>query len=192
MTFEVDLPWPTRFELEVGDVSGYGGAALKVTLDGQVALTKEFTDPDGGTNTRTLRQYAGLYGVDVPAGKHVVVVENTGQDWFMTRYIFRQAREQLGPPLMGWASAGKNTAVAWVRLEGRLWDRVCVQKATLPPAPPSVLSLPGLTPGNWKLEIWDTWPGNMIETKTITVPGSGEARVALPAIAKDLAVKLRR
>jgi hypothetical protein len=192
VTVEIDLPQAFRFELELGDVSGYGGAALKLTLDGKTVLTKEFPDSDGGANGATHKEYAGTYGVDVPAGKHTVVVENTGKDWFMVKYRARNALEQTGPPLLAWALIGKTTALAWARLEDRTWDRVCVQKAKATPAPPSQLVLSGLTPGNWKAEIWDTWPGKILETKQIEVSPSGEARVLLPAIEKDLAVKMAR
>ncbi|HNX05693.1 MAG TPA: hypothetical protein PKI32_09335, partial [Opitutales bacterium] len=57
---------------------------------------------------------------------------------------------------------------------------------------PSVLVLPGLAKGKWDVELWDTWGGKPIQTFRVRVPASGEARVALPAIEKDLAVKLRR
>jgi cellulase (glycosyl hydrolase family 5)/uncharacterized protein DUF5060 len=190
VTFEVDLPWAVRLEVEVGDVSGYGGAALKIMLDGKTALEKEFADTDSGT--RTLQQYAGVYGVDVPAGKHRVVVENTGQDWMMAGFRIKDAVERSAPPLLAWAIKGKTTAMAWVRVEGRSWRRVAGLKQAVPPAPASVLVLPGMAIGDWKAELWNTWTGSVLETKEVSVRHSGEARVALPAIEKDLAVKLRR
>jgi hypothetical protein len=192
VTFEVDLPQSTRFEVEVGDVSGHGGAALKITLDGRTVVEREFADPDGNTRTETLRQYAGRYGVEVPAGKHTVVVENTGPDWFMTSYRFANAVERRSPPLVAWASAGQRTALAWVRVEGRTWRRVVALKEQIPPAPASVVILPGLAPGRWTAEIWDTWTGRVLETQPVSVPASGEVRVILPPMGKDLAVKLRR
>ncbi len=47
MTFEVNYPEAGRFEIEVGGVSGHGGAELTMTLDGKPALTVPFpqTDP---------------------------------------------------------------------------------------------------------------------------------------------------
>jgi hypothetical protein len=192
VTFELDLPWATRCEVEVGDVSGYGGAALKMSLDGQTALTKDFPDPDGSKDTRTLKQYAGVYGLDVPKGPHTVAVENIGADWFMASYRFRGAIEPAGPPLLCWALIGTNTALVWARVEDRTWQRVCALKAVVPSSPASVLLLPGLTPGQWTAELWDTWNGTVTEKKEITVPTSGEARLALPPVEKDIAVKLRR
>jgi len=191
-TFEIDLPWPTRCEVEVGEVSGHGGAALKMTLDGQTALAKDFPDPDGSKDTRPLKQFAGVYGLDVPPGRHTLVVENIGADWFMASYRFRNAIEPTGPPLLSWALVGTNTVLVWSRVEDRTWQRICGLKAVVPSAPASVLLFPGLTPGLWTAELWDTWNGTITETREIIVPPSGEARLSLPPIEKDLAIKLRR
>lgn len=190
VTFETDLPWPARLEVEVGDVSGYGGAALRIRLDGKVVLERDFSDTDA--DTKTITRYTGAYGIDVPAGKHRVEVENHGNDWFMAGFRLRNAVERTGPPLLAWASAGRRTAVGWVRLEDRTWRRVCALKQPVPPAPASVLVLPGVGAGNWQAEVWDTWSGQVVGSEAIVVPGSGEARVSLPAIEKDLAVRLRR
>jgi hypothetical protein len=190
ITVEMDLDQPSRFEVEVGDVSGYGGAALRLTLDGKVVLMKDFPDADGNANGTTHKEYSGSYGADVPAGKHGLVVENTGPDWFLCKFRARNALEQIHPPLDAWGVVGKTTVLAWARLEDRTWDRVCAQKIKLEPAPPSVLILPEVTPGTWNVELWDTWPGKVIESKRIEVKNDGQAHVQLPAIEKDLAVKI--
>lgn len=196
VTLETDFPWPVRFEVEVGDVSGYGGAALKISLDGAVALQKDFSDPDDNENPQTLRQYAGRYGIEIPAGRHTLIVENTGNDWFMAGFRFRDATERTAPPLVAWAMAGTTTGVAWVRVEDRTWRRVIALKEPVAPAPPSVLVLPKVAPGRWRAEVWDTWSGAVLQSQTVTVPATGaaagQARVPLPAIEKDVAIKLRR
>ena len=83
-----DLHNPTEFAVEyaedgffavrVGDTSGYGGSNLLVLLDGKEVLRQEFP---GETQT-ALKQYQGWYRVSVPAGKHVLRVDNDGNDWF--------------------------------------------------------------------------------------------------------------
>lgn len=192
VTFEFDLPAPTRFEVEVTDVSGWGGAKLQLTLDGKTALEKAFTDPDGSTNTRTLRQYAGRYGLEIPAGRHTVVVENTGADWFMVSYRVRELLEQTKPPVLAWALVGRRTAVAWLRHEDRSWQALCVGKQTFAPVPPLHLTLSGLTPGAWAAEVWDTWTGRVIQQASVTADASGQGRIGVPSIEHDAAVKLRR
>jgi hypothetical protein len=192
ITFELDLPWPVRFEVEVGDVSGHGGAKLELALNGRLALEKDFPDPDGFESTQTLKQYAGNYGIDVPAGKHRLVVKNTGRDWFMADYRFRDALERSGPPILAWGIAGRNTALAWARLEERTWRNICDRKESVPPAPASILVLPGMGAGDWTAEIWDTWEGRVLEIVPVKVSETGEARVPLPVMEKDFAVKLLR
>lgn len=192
VTFETDLPWPTRLAVDVGGVSGWGGAVLRIDLDGKTVLAKDFRNTNPPEKHDTLTRYDGAYEVDVPAGRHTLRVENTGPDWFYCNYRFAGALESLRPPIKAWAVVGKTTAIAWVRVEARTWRRVCALKEQLPPAPPSVLVLPGLTAGDWRMELWDTWKGKVLETRKISVPASGETRIELPAFAKDLAVKLRR
>jgi len=192
VTFETDLPWPTRLLVEVGGVSGYGGAALRLEVDGQQVLEQKFPNTNPPDKHDTLNQYNRVYAADIPAGRHTARVENTGPDWFYSSYRFERAIESIHPPLVAWAVAGKTTAVAWVRVEGRTWRRVCGLKETIPPAAPSILVLPGLAKGKWEAELWDTWNGKVIQSFRVKVPSSGEARIALPAIEKDLAVKLRR
>ncbi|MBI4323882.1 MAG: DUF5060 domain-containing protein [Chloroflexi bacterium] len=96
------------------------------------------------------------------------------------------------PPLLAWAIAGKNTSVAWVRVEGRTWRRVCGQKETVPAAPASVLLLPGLRNGPWHAQVWDTWTGAILQENGLEVGDSQAARINLPTIERDVAVKLRR
>ena len=52
VTFETDLAFPTRLLVEVGDVSGYGGAALRVVQDGGTVAERRFPDPDGDRDPR--------------------------------------------------------------------------------------------------------------------------------------------
>jgi hypothetical protein len=96
------------------------------------------------------------------------------------------------PPLVAWGIAGKSTVVVWIRLEGRTWKRVCALKENIPSAGASVLVLPGLPVGQCQAEVWDTWSGTILEKQKISIPSSGQARVNLPPIERDLAVKLRR
>jgi len=191
-TFETDLPWPTRLLVDVGGVSGWGGAALRIEVDRQPALTNTFPNTNPPEKHDTLNQYKRAYAVEIPAGRHTARVENTGPDWFYCTFRFAGALESLQPPLKAWAVAGKTTAVAWVRLEARTWRRICALKEQPPPAPPSVLILPGLSAGDWQAELWDTWKGEPVQSFRVSVPVSGEARIALPAIGQDLAVKLTR
>ncbi len=189
---ETDLPWPIRFGVNVHGVSGWGGAALEIRLDDRVVLKKDFSDTNPPGEHKTLLQYCGSYEVDVPAGRHVLELENGGPDWFTCSYRLRDAVECHTPPLLGWATVGRSNVLAWVRLEARAWTRVCVLKESLPPCAPSMLVLPEVAAGRWKAEIWDTHTGQVAGERMIDVAADGEARFPLPEIATDVAVRLKR
>jgi hypothetical protein len=189
--FKVNLDQPARFDIEVSQVSGYGGATLRVELDGGRVLTREFKDPDGAQSTEPLSQYAGTYSVTIPKGYHTIKVENVGTDWFMASY--RLAGALAGgarPPVNGWAIVGNHTALAWIRVEGRTWPRVAVAKRPPPPAPASIMRLNGLASGTYSVTLWDTWKGQAQKTFSVKVGLNGVARVPLPKIEDDVAVKM--
>lgn len=97
--FATNLPRKTRFDVLVGDVSGYGGGKLVVRLNGDAVMTRDFADPDGVTKNDTLTGFAGVYSLEIPAGKHRIEVENTGKDWFIANFRFRGAVVQKAPAL---------------------------------------------------------------------------------------------
>jgi hypothetical protein len=190
VTFDVELDKPTKFEVEVGDVSGYGGAKLIAAVDDKGVLSKDFNDPDGDEKGDTLRQYAGSYGFTVPAGRHQIKVENTGRDWFMVSYRFVDLMPRTGPSVEGWAVVGETKAMAWLRREGRSWQRAV--KGQPGKAPATIMGLSGLASGSWKAEVWDTWTGKVLRSSVIRVPVTGKVRVDVPSFAEDVAVKLTK
>ncbi|MEZ0327801.1 MAG: DUF5060 domain-containing protein [Fimbriimonas sp.] len=190
VTFDVQLDKPTRFDVEVGDVSGYGGANLRIWLDDNLVLSKDFTDPDGDEKTDTLKQFAGDYGFTIPGGRHTVRVQNTGRDWFMAGFRFTGLLRQTKPAIQAWTVVGETKALAWLRRESRDW--LTAEKGQPGMAAASVMGLTGLASGPWKAEVWDTWSGKVLSTSTITVPVSGRVRVNVPAFAGDIALKLSK
>ncbi|CAN5497716.1 hypothetical protein BH11ARM2_BH11ARM2_30800 [soil metagenome] len=187
--FKVDLPRKTRFEVLVSNVSGYGGAALRVELDGAPVMTRLFDDkePDKHDDIHT---YDGAYGFDVPAGTHTLLVENAGADWMEASYRFGGLIEKNAPPLEAWGVVGNGTALVWLRVEGRTWRRVCVEKKPPLPAPPTVLGLRGLPAGRWRTELWDTYRGETMTSRTVIVKNDGKIRIPLPTVMRDMAIKL--
>ncbi|HWD41062.1 MAG TPA: DUF5060 domain-containing protein [Fimbriimonas sp.] len=192
LTINIREPNPTTFEIDVGEVSTYGGAALRVTLDGSVYLTKSFDAGENNKQPDLAHKFDGIYSVQIPAGIHTLVVENPGNDWFRAGYRFVGVVSRVGPALNLWALAGNDIALAWLNHIGRNWQAVVVQKRTFAPVPPSVLTLTGLAQGTWRAELWDTWTGKIVGTQAVSVGLDGNARVRLPSITVDLAVKLSK
>ncbi|MEI8282015.1 MAG: hypothetical protein WCG75_06405, partial [Armatimonadota bacterium] len=189
ITFACTLDKPTTFDVIVSGVSGFGGAKLRIDLDGSSYLTREFADPDGNTKTETMHQYDGAYTVQIPAGKHTVTVTNNGQDWLMANYRFRDLNPRTTPPLVSWATVGDTVAIAWLRVEDRSWTKICVQKEKVAPAPASTFVLDGLSNGNWNVILWDTWKGEEIKSAITKVGLDGKLKFDLPVIDSDIAVK---
>jgi hypothetical protein len=187
--FRTNFPRKTRFVVEVGDVSGEGGAKMVVSLNGHVVMTRDFRDEEP-LSTDPIRKYRGAYGFDLPPGQNSVKVENLGNDWFEASYRFVDAAPRTAPPLVGWAITGERTAAIWLRHEDRNWRRIARNEPT-PPAPPTTVALTGLAAGAWNAELWDTGAGRVVSTRTITVGMDGIARIPVPAIAHDLAIKMR-
>lgn len=191
VTFEVNLDRPTKFEVEVGRVSGHGGATLWVTVDGQEVLKKDFVDRDPD-KAEDLGEYAGAYPVTLPAGKHSVKVENVGTDWFTAAYHFASIAPSRRPPIDAWSMVGRKTALGWARVAGRTWPRVAVQKNPPPPAPASIMRLSDLAPGRYEVTLWNTWTGAVTHRSTTTADRGGVATIPIPPVREDLAFKLVR
>lgn len=188
--FKVSLNRTTHLDVVVGDVSGYGGATLQISLDGDPVLTRDFQAGENAAQGASVAKFAGRYGIDIPSGDHTVTVENVGNDWFMASYRFIGLQKRTGPPVQAWALAGNNTVIAWARPEGRTWKRVIVEKIKFSPVQASIISLDGMSAGDWRMEVWDTWNGTVVSTTVLHVGINGKIRLPFPGFSKDLALKL--
>lgn len=191
LTLRVRVADTTRFEINVGKVSGNGGANLRVTLDGAPTLSRDFPDSNGDAKD-DLRGYIATFPITLTKGVHTLHVENTGADWVKVGYRLVGVVPRTKPPLTAWAVVGDGTAMVWARVAGCTWRAVCEQHRTFAPAPPTILRLRGLRSGTWRAEVWDTWAGKPTTTERIKVGIDGGARVALPVVERDVAVKLVR
>jgi len=187
-TFLFDRHEPTHFEIVVGDVSGWGGARLEVSLDGKPISTLDFKDPDDQRNTDPLKQYAGAYPFEIPAGRHELKVENTGNDWLTIGYRIKNLLPSKRPPLETYAVTGRSQAIVWVRLSESNWTDMVVHHRYPKPCPPVRLTIPGLPPGKWRAEVWDTWEGVVLSRADVSTQG----QITLPKIVRDVAVRLQK
>jgi len=190
--FIVDFDRPTTFSITVSEVSGYGGAGLRVLLDGIVVADKNFPDADGNSKTDSINSYNGTYSVTIPKGSHHIVVENPGPDWVAVSYRFRDLKLVTRPALQAWASAGDTMIIGWIRRAGRTWQAAIVDKAKFAPSEPAYLNIAGLASGTWTLELWNTVTGDIERRVPVVVKASGRVDIPIPPIATDLAFKLRR
>jgi len=191
LTFETNLPHPTRLRLRVTAVSGYGGAHLIVKRDGQQVIDKDMPDPDGDAGHETLLQYNGDYGVDIPAGAHDVQVENVGKDWIYVDYLLENAVRKKGPDLRLFGLRGPRVSLLWIDNAQNTWHKVRVLKRPPQPQPPSLMIIPKWKPGRYRVLFWDTYRGRPMESRQVIADKDG-LRLELPSIEKDIAVKIKR
>jgi hypothetical protein len=187
-TFLVNYPAAGRFEVTVNGVSGYGGAGLKIMLDGKEALRADFPDTRDRDN-ETLHQYDRAYGVEVPSGAHTLIVENPGTDWCYVSY--RLTNYLTAPNLRVMALANATSALLWMQnKESTWWTRRIGETPT--PLPACVVTLEGFDPGEYELQQWDTYAGTVAQTTRVTW-SEGRLAITTPSeLVTDVAYKLRK
>lgn len=190
LTVTIQEAKPSTLEISIQEVSTYGGATLDVTVDGSTAVSKTFDTGEDNKQPENGHKYDGIISVPLPAGTHVIKVEDKGNDWIRVAYRFVGVVPRTHPPLSPWTLVGNDVAVIWVRQSGQNWHSLVVEKRIPPVVPPTVLHVPGLASGAWKAEVWDTWTGKLVARSVVSVGLDGTAAVNLPAIPLDVAVKL--
>lgn len=188
VTFELSAPRKSRFGVAVNGVSGHGGAALDICIDGESVLKEDFADKDQSTDTLT--QYNRIYWVDVPKGTHTVVVENTGADWFYVSYRISWLKPR--PPLRALGVQGKSMGLLWVQNRAHTWTNANSPDYKPVPIKGARLVLRSWPAGVWRIEQWGTVEGRALQTDEIRVGTDGILRMNLPEITWDTAYRLVR
>ncbi|OGV78940.1 MAG: hypothetical protein A3K19_24030 [Lentisphaerae bacterium RIFOXYB12_FULL_65_16] len=189
-TYKLNFPAPGRFEVHVSGVSGWGGANLKLSVDGQVKLEKDFADPDDTTATETRMEYNGPYGVDVPAGEHTVTIENLGKDWFQMTQVILKSYGNTPVSVKAMALRGKTMTLVWARTDRFVWFAPLVD---LQPAPARdvVLRLPGFADGAYTAETFDPLAGTW-GAKLQASSANGTLDIPLGTLEKTVALRITR
>ncbi|MHB1457625.1 MAG: cellulase family glycosylhydrolase [Armatimonadota bacterium] len=188
LTFATNLPHPAQLKISVSGASGLGGGHLVVALDGNTVFDKDMPDNDDKT-LDTLHQYDGTYEVVIPAGKHRLVVDNTGADWILIGYLLKNAIKQNTPDLTLYGLKGKTTSIIWVSNTQNQWYRVGVMKLPVEEQKNALLIIPGWSDGEYLVKFWDTYTGKIVNLKSITVD-EGRLSIGLPTISKDIALSI--
>ena len=195
--FELDCPRPCQFLVHVGTVSA--GGRLVFQVDGRTVRTVEL--PAGeklGKASEWQEQwqiwqttYDEAYGIEVPAGRHTIGLENTGNDWVQVDYFRAEGyTTNERPPLRVLGLAAQDRALLWVQNKAHTWFNVR-EGRPMPPVEPTRLRLSGFADGTWRVELWDTVAGKVVSTGEAAAKG-GTLTIDLPAIPTDLALKLAR
>lgn len=174
--FCVDLSRPGTFGVTIAQ-SARAGAHVVVLVDGMVAAERAFVSGERDTAQNV------TLSASVPAGKHVVRLENRGADWAR---IGRIALSPFGPALSVMGKTGTQSALLWLR-------RANTAAAATPAAGVTgTVTIPGLRAGRYRIAWWDTRAGRVHSETTANVSANQALVVTTPAISDDLAAYIRR
>jgi hypothetical protein len=198
-TFRVTYSQAGRLLIHIGMVSAK--AVLRVSVDDTVALEREFlTGPaeEGTWKESTYHPEWQLYqclydtdvAVDVPAGAHVIRLENTDGDWLqIIRLTFTGVRSSRYPDLRILGLQDGQTALLWLQNKGFNWY-THQQGQAPPPIEGAQFDLLGLPDGDYEVEWWDTWQGQPAEKVAAPCAG-GKLTIRVPPLARDVACQVR-
>ncbi|MFP4055685.1 MAG: hypothetical protein ACLF0G_02315 [Candidatus Brocadiia bacterium] len=187
VTFDVRFPRPTAFGVVVDGVSGHGGAALEIRVDGKALLRREFADRWPQKREKMTR-YDGTYEVPLPAGSHRVTVENGGNDWLVVR-SYRFAAGRPSPPVRVFALRGRRTVLVWVWNSSHVWHRPVYETPLIRLGDVRV-GLAGLVPGRYRVRPFDPWSGQWGEERLVGVGDDGRATLVVGRLESDHAFRL--
>lgn len=193
VTFHATLPKPTPFIVDVGGVSGHGGAILQILLDDREMLKVEMIDAENPNKGGTLTQFAGSYDILLPAGRHRVVVSSIGKDWLMVNaYRIPGIVLPKVPPLRVLGVAGATRVLLWLQSPDYTWSSA--RRTDFDPyvVTNSRLTLKNLAPGRWVVEHWNTHAGQVTDTVTAETDAAGRLAIELLPITWDCALRLKQ
>jgi hypothetical protein len=182
VTFHVTYPAAGRFSVKVKRLSPHDAVDLKIFLDDQQVSNKLFPADNAAPPQDQ--------SIDVPAGAHTLRVSNDGPGWAEPVYSFVGFLPAAMPPLRLYAMRGDDTfAIAYIHNRDYSWIQTDAGKP-LTPVAPTHLTLPGMKPGRYAVEVWAPSQGQRLSQISATADAGGVS-LDLPAITTDLAIKAR-
>ena len=191
VTFEFELIKESTFEVHIDKVSGWGGSNLLIYLDNELKKEFEFNDPDGMENTDALTDYKGVYSIPIPAGEHTVKVESTGKDWFeVESYRVEKYINTTEIPIRALGVVGETMALVWVQNKNHTWSKANRMFYKIKSVENAGLNIFGLSEGNWTIEHFNTYTGEVEDTWESNVKEHCFLTIDLPVIETDTAYRL--
>lgn len=202
-TLQVNLPQPTVLTLHIGTVSNK--AHLRVGLDGQIVGDYPFNAAPGQgggyQSTRQFPEYGGIYQalfnidrtVNLPAGPHVLTLENTEGDWLQIATItLSQALSSRYSLLRAAAlqDPGTGETILWLQDPESNWFNDRAGKAPLPQMGIHLV-IPVPRPAVYRLSWWDTRQAIPIHSQRLASQGK-QLRVTVPTFTRDIALRVVR
>lgn len=197
--FTVNYPEDGKFIIMVDKVSQ--DANLEVFLDGKKVYSKHFpTGPGEGPWQKS--EYLDEYGIyqctynssheiEVPRGQHTISLSNSGIDWLGIKEIKLPGyldKKYIGAVITG-VNIGEETLL-WILNNENDWRNIAAGKnpSTIRDA---FFTLSGIEDGEYKIEWWDTYTGEIKGEDVITAINN-KSKITIPPFSKDIAAKIRK
>lgn len=176
-TFNLEFSQDGTLKIHVQSTADWCNNSLRVLVDSQEILSRSY--PAGSGNF--------VIEVPIPAGQHIVQIENTGQDWFnISNYEFKENGDNNQGYLRFLGLAGLDRSYIWVYDIGS-------QKGETPYGTFSdvIFTLKGLSDGSYTIECYATrGDGGIIDTYQAYCQNN-ELNIDLPDFNRDIAVKVK-
>ena len=200
ISFQLDMPAEGKFSVRLGTVSSR--ARLQIRVDDQLQVDEPLeTGPPGEGPWKASTHYPQWkiwqsdydrdYTVAVPAGKHVVTISNAEGDWLSLRggrvTGYRSSRYPF-VRLVGLQS--DNMALVWLQDKHSTWKAV-LDKVPLQEMADLRVTLPSLPAGEYQVDWWNTYTGEIFQQAKAAADGSG-LLLPVPRFTGDVAAVIRR
>lgn len=173
---ELSAYWqqPTMITIETGVQAV--SAVLQVSLDGVVIL-------------ETTASSSTEYFVEVPAGQHILKLDNSGTGFFSILEIQHITIHDFLPPLRAFGLLSSESALIWAHNRNSNW-KWAFDQSQAPPTVSGELRLP-FENGIFQLDWYNSWTGTI---DSVTQASTTNSMLVIPVmdLQNDLALKINR
>lgn len=179
MELKVNFAEPGTFSISVDEITA-DGAQLDVSIDGKLATSLAIgapATPQRDDRPRRNPRVDTTLLLPIPAGEHVIRIENNGRDWVHLRQF---VLSPYAPELAVLGKGSSDYAALWVYRREPGNEPV-----------DGTISVPGLAAGNVKIHWFDTHSGKSTRSEVIQ-HGGGELTFAVGPVAQDVAIWIEK
>lgn len=170
-TFHVDYPTPGTFTVRFDQVARLG-ARVVLSLDGTPRETRVFAASESD------RPIDETIRIDVPAGRHTILLDSTGVDWVT---IHGMTLDPYAPTLSAQGKGNGDRSVLW--LENRS-DSGPVRDGTV--------TLPGQRKGAYRVQWWNPQTAKPLREDRLALDSDGDLVLSVPPVDRDIACRIQR
>lgn len=180
--FRISVDEPTEFGFEIGRVARAGAACL-VRVNSETVFQTRFPAAEGDTSPGG----EGRISFTLQPGDNRVRIINSGPDWFeVSRYWVGRFADRISVHARG----NGGTALVWIHDHPHQLASIG-EYPELPDTESTRMTLPALERGEYRVERWDTWAGEAVESADHRVENDG-LTLSVPSFRRDFAYKIVR